>query len=1693
MVKLKKLAKLHATLGRRALRSFDKGVQKALLWPLRRLWKVKRLRRTILPIARFVRHHHRVTAGGLATLMIAGVLIPVVAGLLNAQRYQLNDEVQQLIGAANENITSKIDYNPELAAYEFNADAKNSAQGSDPATQLAAQTGGGDKDAEQQYSVDVSRDLKDGVTYYENNLGLNFSLKPQFAAMSGQKVEGGRLLYPLADGLGGQLVYTAQSKGLKEDVVLHKKPAQDEVVLRYNLELPSSLDVKLLDNGDLGIYSADPALYGSIQYGSSDDEALVRKVREESDKTHLAFTVPAPYVVRLGDHGNPERMALSSRFVLSDDKQVLSVITTGFGQTGDADYPLSIDPSVTVTSTADFTDGGNDEDNNLTFGTDQISRDQVGGGALGSWATTTSLPVTGESRAVAYNGRIYATRHNGVAALSIYTTTINSDGTLGASWTSSPNQPLQDHGYRPEFVTHSGYVYLIGGQSAATKVEYSEIQADGSLGAWQSAGDMSAGRQDFGATAYNGRIYVAGSDYGDVGTNVVEFASINVDGSLTAWQTTTNLPAARSFNGLFGYNGYLFVIGGWTTVQGENLRTTINDDGTLNTWQGIGSVATGPYSDEGAVVQAGGYVYIVSGFEVGSTNGSGLINYGQITANGSISPWRPTTSLGTANRLETAGVVAYNGYLYRIGGKIHNVGMTSDVQYAPIKTAGDVDRWTTSSTVSFTRNNAATVAYNGYLYVLGGQSGTTGTVLATVTRTLLSADGTWGGWTVSTGTGSGSFGTATRSMAAFAYNGYMYALGGTNAGGTTYTTTVQRSPINSATGALGTWATASQPTLPVGRWGHKAAVYNGRVYVTGGRTGAAAVSNTTYYASISGGVIGAWSTSANTFTTARTQHEMVQYGGYLYIMGGWNGTTLNSDVQYTKVNDDGTLTTWASTEALYGGGSGAVHSFTAFAAGGYIYTMGGAKSSGVSNITAKSQINTDGTLNVWQQVSDPSGTTIDRSYHTAAYYDGYVYVINGIPASGGTGVTTITWGRLTNGGSGTTVGTWQASQSLPTNVGEHGAVARNGYVYVIGGTDGANTTSQVYYAAINANGGSLGSWQATSAMGTARADAGVFMSGNYLYATGGDIGTASHVRTTEYALFNTDGTLGAWQTTTSLPVNRSGHVAGAHGGYAYALAGLQYTDTGTVPTTATTSYYAPINSDGTIGAWSTSTAVPASAAASNPAGTVYGDYVYITSGGVEGIWYAQLNSDGTIGTWKMTSGYGAFSLPLKWSQLVGHNGYMYVLGGEDSGNTNRSFVMYTAINANGSLDTWSDASSLGAVVNDHAAVAYAGYLYSSGGYGLPTNSVQMIPLDVQARRATYSKMMHVGYFGAITGLSTTGTLAGGATVETSYRVASANGQFGGAYDGTDVVSLNDLADLCTTATGAARAGQYVQVTVTIDDSQSSRYAEAEAANASVLGSATVDYAPPVRAPNELRMRHGKWFSGGLLQELDTCLPLAIDVPAEYTGPEYVGFTSAQNSSGNIDSITGSLPVGALGFVATVYAGQGFDPASDIIPPSGWALVQSQGQTNGGGFSTVENTQHDRYIYVATSSTPGTTWLWANADIGYAALAIVGYDRAVQLHSAVHATGTVTAPSATASSGDKLVLRIAVDWSDDTTPVSYPTNATIGQNQVLLAALGAINIAVAHSQIETAGVVGSAAFTINAPWAPMASTLILEEI
>ena len=61
--------------------------------------------------------------------------------------------------------------------------------------------------------------------------------------------------------------------------------------------------------------------------------------------------------------------------------------------------------------------------------------------------------------------------------------------------------------------------------------------------------------------------------------------------------------------------------------------------------------------------------------------------------------------------------------------------------------------------------------------------------------------------------------------------------------------------------------------------------------------------------------IGPWVTTTS-FSIGREAHSSITYNGYLYIIGGSDGEKDINDIQFSKINPDGTIGTWMTLNPL---------------------------------------------------------------------------------------------------------------------------------------------------------------------------------------------------------------------------------------------------------------------------------------------------------------------------------------------------------------------------------------------------------------------------------------------------------------------------------------------------------------------------------------------------------------------------------------------------------------------------------------------------------------------------------------------------------------------------------------------------------------------------------------------------------
>lgn len=261
---------------------------------------------------------------------------------------------------------------------------------------------------------------------------------------------------------------------------------------------------------------------------------------------------------------------------------------------------------------------------------------------------------------------------------------------------------------------------------------------------------------------------------------------------------------------------------------------------------------------------------------------------------------------------------------------------------------------------------------------------------------------------------------------------------------------------------------------------------------------------------------------------------------------------------------------------------------------------------------------------------------------------------------------------------------------------------------------------------------------------------GTATSTSYIYAFGGNTaasgttGAKSANVASVYSNAVNDGTNGSvvgtlrnatWSTATNaLPAARgfaastlangfNSRVTGS--GTVYVLGGLDATGAAT-----TTVYYAALGSDGTVGAWSTTTPLPNARYAFGA--VIFRGRLYVAGGNdatdtpTATVYSVPINADGTLGTW--STSLPSLPVPVAYHQLVSTGGTLYVLGGTGSAAVDPTStiqssgtlgsVYYNSINPDGSLagGSWTpNPNSLIKAVEKNTVVAIGSYVLASGG------------------------------------------------------------------------------------------------------------------------------------------------------------------------------------------------------------------------------------------------------------------------------------------------------------------------------------------------------------------------------------------
>jgi hypothetical protein len=376
-----------------------------------------------------------------------------------------------------------------------------------------------------------------------------------------------------------------------------------------------------------------------------------------------------------------------------------------------------------------------------------------------------------------------------------------------------------------------------------------------------------------------------------------------------------------------------------------------------------------------------------------------------------------------------------------------------------------------------------------------------------------------------------------------------------------------------------------------------------------------------------------------------------------------------------------------------------------------------------------------------------------------------------------------------NNGTGSALTTWASSAtSLNTATTFAGSVVSNGYMYVIGGHN-ASSLSTVQYAPVRSD-GSLGAFATTSPLPAARdfTIESVATYNNYIYVVAGTTTTAGTFNNTVYyARVTSDGNLTAWVATGEvLPTSRYGVSAVVANGFLYAIGGVV-----SGPATTNAVNFSKIKPDGSMEFWqSASVNLPAGTTFAHMSSAFINGKIFLMGGTTSGgtsqtqVYYGTVNAaSGDVTGWTQNTN----SLPAATSNssAIYYNGYVYIV----NGGNNQMYVSQVSSTAAQPLGAWSTVSlSPLTTAAGRFTTQYNGYFYTMGGTGGGSTSISIASA---ARTQVKGALDLVGTSdGIVAGDgSTGGSLTAGDTNIVGKLTVQGNANFSQGASVTDSLSV----------------------------------------------------------------------------------------------------------------------------------------------------------------------------------------------------------------------------------------------------------------------------------------------------------------
>ncbi|MGE0546185.1 MAG: hypothetical protein AB7O24_32960 [Kofleriaceae bacterium] len=597
---------------------------------------------------------------------------------------------------------------------------------------------------------------------------------------------------------------------------------------------------------------------------------------------------------------------------------------------------------------------------------------------------------------------------------------------------------------------------------------------------------------------------------------------------------------------------------------------------------------TVPRSNTACVV-IGNYVYAIAG-----SNPTGVlrnIERAQINADGTLGAFVPLVEPQLIKGRDTHAAVVIGSHLYVIGGHEAGIGLTS-VEHAAIQPSGSFGSFENASGAQLIQGRIGPMAVviGSWLYVLGGQSATTGSELASIERAPIQLDGTLGSFVLLNDV---QLATPRAFAAAHVIGQYLYVIAG--GGNGAVKKTVERAQIF-GDGTLGPFAMVSTALLTERR-SFGSAVIGGSLYVFGGRSLSGDLASVERSVIDETGSLGTFAVPPVTLETPRQSRASLLIGGWLYMFGGY-GTQPLRTIERASINLSSDFAPLASESITLT--PARLHAAT-HVIGHAVYVIGGVTSQGLTlGSIVRATVSDDGTLGAFSEVGS---LTKPRSHAASAIIGRYLYVMGG--KLGASGDTSVERAQILPDG---TLGPFTALGGINFTEGRAGATAvvSGSSLYVIGGTDRMSIDRSPILAD-----DTLGGFVADPTMLTGiRASATVALTRSRLWLIGGVGGFGATIAGYDYAPVASDGVIGGFMGTGDLHAGRGAHGSAVIGNAVYLFGG----DSDGGPLSSIER--AGMTADGLIGQFVVFDSGLAAVRGGNPKAIVTGDVVHVLGGSV---------------------------------------------------------------------------------------------------------------------------------------------------------------------------------------------------------------------------------------------------------------------------------------------------------------------------------------------------------------------------------------------------------------------------------------------------------------------------------------------